>query len=90
MFNENYDFEYDDYGFEEEDLLTNFSERALPLYERAIKEYGDDSLYINTEAFDSRGSKIDGYYSLRTSIHKDRHSFWRLFDKIYAEGAYEL
>lgn len=79
-------FYYDEKGrFEEEDLLTNFSAHKLPLYEKAVKEFGDDTLYISDTAYDCRGRRLNGYCSLRTTIHKDRSDFWRLFNSLREE-----
>jgi len=74
-------FGYDDW-FEEEDLLTNFTEKELPLYEKTIQEFGDDTLFISDEAFSGQGRRLEGHYSLRTKEHKDRSDFWELFDSI--------
>jgi hypothetical protein len=72
--------------FEEEDLLTNFNENELPLYKKAIQEFGDDTLFISDEAYTSNGYEINGYYSLRTTAHKDRSDFWRLFEILEKEN----
>jgi len=79
------DIFYEDYEqdwFEEEDLLINFTEKQLPLYEKAVQEFGDDTLFISDETYHSNGFRLEGYYSLRTKEHKDRHEFWNLFDSI--------
>jgi hypothetical protein len=81
MYNCDYE-DYEDYGFEEDDLLTNFNEDKLPIYKMAIEEYGDDTLYIDEEAYDRRGNKITGYYALRTYSNKDRSSFWSIYRSI--------
>jgi len=73
---------YDFRDFEEEDLLTNFSAYQLPLYEKAVKEYGDDTLYISNEAYNCHGHKMEGSYSLRTVSNNDRTSFWNLLDSL--------
>lgn len=86
----NYEQDYldheDEVCFEEENLLTNFSEKDLPLYEKVIEEFGDNSLYISEEAYDSYGNCLEDDYSLRTKKpYADRTSFWRLFDSIKKE-----
>lgn len=80
-FREDYQDKFDCW-FEEDDLLTNFFSNQLPLYERAIKEFGDDTLYISDKAYHSNGFKMEGVYSLRTTVHKDRSDFWNLFDSL--------
>jgi len=77
-----------DYEYHEENLLTNFNIDQLPIYEKALKDFGDSSLYINNQAYDNRGRLLSDYYSLRTTLSKDRSDFWKLFrgirDKISA------
>lgn len=76
-----------DYGFEEEDLLTNFTEGKLQKYQKAISiyanRYSDTSLYIDDKAYNSRGRKLEGYYALRTTEpYKMRSEFWDIFNSI--------
>ena len=76
-------FDYDDdYGFEEDDLLTNFSGYQLELYQKAIKGFGDETLYISDVAYDNRGRRLSGDYSLRVTKHKDRSEFWKFFNEL--------
>jgi len=71
--------DWDDYGFHEENLLTNFNADQLSIYEEAVKDFGDTSLYIDNQAYDRRGNLIENYYALRTTSRKDRSDFWKLF-----------
>jgi len=77
-----------DHEYHEENLLTNFNVDQLPIYEKALKDFGDSSLYITDQAYDNRGRLLSDYYSLRTKSNKDRSDFWKLFrgirDKISA------
>lgn len=70
--------------FIEEDLLTNFPARQLGLYRKAIKEYGDTTIYISDEAYDIKGRSLNEYYSLRTDVNRNRSDFWALFKKLKA------
>jgi len=69
--------DYDEYH--EESLLTNFGADQLLIYEKALKDFEDDTLYIDNQAYDRRGNLIDNYYALRTKLNKDRSDFWKLF-----------
>jgi len=75
--------DYDEYH--EESLLTNFGADQLLIYEKALKDFGDDTLYIDNQACDRRGNLIDNYYALRTKSNKDRSDFWKLFRGIEEE-----
>ena len=70
-------YDYDEYH--EENLLTNFGADQLSIYETAVKDFGDTSLYIDNQAYDRRGNLIENYYALRTKSKKDRSDFWKLF-----------
>ena len=65
--------------YHEENLLTNFGADQLSIYETAVKDFGDTSLYIDNQAYDRRGNLIENYYALRTKSKKDRSDFWKLF-----------
>jgi len=72
--------DWDDYDeYHEESLLTNFGADQFPIYEMAVKDFGDTSLYIDNQAYDRRGNLIGNYYALRTNSNKDRSDFWKLF-----------
>lgn len=75
-----YDFDYDE--FQEDDLLTNFESPDLNLYEQAIKEFNDETLFISDKAYDCKGNLIKNCYSLRTAIDCERSEFWKLFHEI--------
>jgi hypothetical protein len=68
--------------FIEEDLLTNFPARQLGLYRKAVKEYGDTTIYISDVAYDIKGSSLQEYCSLRTEVNCNRSDFWKLFNKL--------
>lgn len=77
------DFKYR--TFEGGGVLTNFSASDLEVYQKAIKDFGDDTLYISSIAYDCSGNRLYGDYSLRTISYKDRSEFWKLFDKLSKE-----
>jgi len=83
---EDYDYDYDDYGFEEENLLTNFRNSQLPTYQKALeiysKRFNDDTLYISEEAYDRRGNSLSDCHSLRYTEGKERGDFWRIFEEL--------
>jgi hypothetical protein len=68
-------------------LLTNFPLSELGVYQKAVKEFGDTTLYIDTGGECSCGK---GYSNLRNSNQGslmcnrrgDRSDFWRVFDRI--------
>jgi hypothetical protein len=69
--------------FHENDLLTNFSKKDLPIYEKAVKEYGDTDLFISHKANDIYGnSQSDWLMSLRTKRRKNLSDFWEIFHAI--------
>lgn len=82
--------DYPENGYEELDLLTNFGESALPLYKKAIEQFGDDDLYISDKAYNMHGAKMENSFSLRTKIYKDRSDFWNLFDRLREENNADL
>ena len=65
-------------------LLTNFNNSELNKYEETlkiyIKETGDKSLYIDSNAFWRDGTKDNNMSALRSDISKDRSRFWRIFE----------
>lgn len=72
----------DEMFFEEDNLLTNFSDQDLPQYKKAVEIFNDDSLYIDEVAFDGFGRLLEGHHALRTNSNKDMSSFWRLFKSL--------
>ena len=80
---------YDDIPSFDEDGLTNFDASERPIYEEAIRRYGDDSLYIGV-AMPPMGSHVPlaGDLALRRdrSIKTgDLSPFWRIFEQVRAE-----
>lgn len=75
---------FGDYEFDK-NLLTNFRECKLPIYQEAIKEFNSDSLFIENDAYDCTGRKLEGYYALKTIKHKDKSEFWKIFRRIEKE-----
>ena len=71
--------ERDDYGrFYDAHLIRNFRDYELPLYKKAIEEYGDEDLYIDPEAYDNHGRRICDDLALKTKRHKCFDDFFEL------------
>lgn len=68
--------------FDGDHLLTNFCAEELWKYEKAVEQFGDDTLYICEDAYDRAGNLLFGYYALRSSKCADRSEFWKLFRSI--------
>jgi len=77
-----YDYDFDETGFEEPNLLTNFDESMLPIYEKALSLLNDTDLYIDEQAYNCYGHLLSGYYALRTLGYRDRTDFWEIFRSI--------
>ena len=64
-------------------LITNFFVSELSHYEKAIEMFGDDTLYIDSGAFDCNGRRLPDSLALRTKdFDKDRTDFWDVFDSL--------
>jgi hypothetical protein len=75
-------FDDDEDWFEEEDLLTNFDDSKLIIYEEAIKRSGENHLFISDKAFDCKGRPLSGRHSLRTKDRQDETRFWKIFREV--------
>jgi hypothetical protein len=60
--------------------ITNFEKKDIWIYEAAVKEFGDPTIFIIKSSLgDVYGDK---YYSLHSQTNKCLTPFWDLFDKI--------
>lgn len=66
-------------------LVSNFKKEKKTIYEKAIKIYeketGNNSLYIDEDAYSKRGIKEESMYSLK-GLNKDYSKFWRILESI--------
>ena len=69
---------------ENKNLITNFTKKERPIYQKAIKKYGWDGLYISEDAYWRDGTKDSGLLSLRWSGEERRElsEFWKIFNDI--------
>jgi hypothetical protein len=66
-------------------LLTNFRVEERPIYEEAIRRFGDNSLVILQEAFTTNGRPLQGCNSLHCFDHKELGPFWEIFQQVKKE-----
>lgn len=62
--------------------VTRFSEDDRPIYERAILEFGDPSLYIVDGNIGLTSGKVVYGSCLCHKEHSDLSAFWDIFDRI--------
>ena len=72
-------------------LLTNFNNKDLELYKRAVRMQNDLTLHhnrsvivlnISKEATDVNGRVIENYSALYTNKHVCHNKFWKMFNQI--------
>lgn len=67
--------------------ITNFDIEELPLYEDAIKLYGDPTLFISENIMVPECFLIpENERCLCCTEWKDLSAFWRIFDKLKKKG----
>ena len=66
----------------EEGLVTNFHKDQLPIYQRAVKCYGEENLFISQDAYDINGTPIPDCCSLRKRYKSDLSKFWEIFNSM--------
>lgn len=74
--------EYQRFIRNDKTFLTNFESKRLSLFIKAIREYGDDDLYIKPIAYDCNNKVLKQCYALHLAKSKDLSEFWKIFRKI--------
>jgi hypothetical protein len=70
------------------DALTNFDVRQKPIYEEAIKRYGDAMFYIGEPiTWKSRQPPYECLALRYRGPRGDLSEFWRAFERVKAEHA---
>ena len=65
--------------------VTNFSISKKEIYEQAIKEYGDNSLFISDDIMVPERREPGTGMCLHHTQRGDLSAFWRIFDRIERE-----
>jgi Fic family protein len=75
---------HDDDCLENKNLITNFIKKERPIYQKAIKKYGWDGLYLSKDAYWRDGTKDPKLSSLRwkTDERRDLSEFWKIFREL--------
>jgi hypothetical protein len=66
-------------------LLTNFKNCQLPLYEEAVRQYGDNDVYIINKAYAIDNTPVKDYSALWVKTFRNMTEFWKLFDGLKRE-----
>lgn len=69
-------------------LILNFSKVLEPIYKKAIKEFGNDILFVDPVAYNVLGQQLTNYSALKARKNikqSELEAFWKIFDKIREE-----